>query len=105
MPRSKMTGEELVAIFAMKPIAPPLEANKLLVRHLNAKNRYVSPAPSGRRWTGSQVQTACRSPLLPNSFRPSDNNPRALHSVRLFPPSTRFQRNTTTKSMRNCFTI
>ena len=32
------------------------------------------PAPSGRRWTGSRAQRACRSPLHPNFFRRSDNN-------------------------------
>ena len=37
MPRSEMTREDLVAIFAMKATAPPPEANKLLVRHLQCK--------------------------------------------------------------------
>jgi hypothetical protein len=32
-----MTREELLAIFAMKAAAPPPEANKLLVRHLQCK--------------------------------------------------------------------
>jgi len=37
MPQSGMTRGELVAIFAMKATAPPPEANKLLVRHLQCK--------------------------------------------------------------------
>jgi hypothetical protein len=32
-----MTREELVALFATKASAPPPEANKLLVRHLQCK--------------------------------------------------------------------
>jgi hypothetical protein len=37
MSRSEMTQEELVTLFAMKATAPPPEANKLLVRHLQCK--------------------------------------------------------------------
>ena len=37
MPRSEMTREELVALFASKATEPPPEANKLLVRHLQCK--------------------------------------------------------------------
>jgi hypothetical protein len=37
MPRSEMTRGDLVALFAMKATAPPPEANKLLVRHLQCK--------------------------------------------------------------------
>jgi hypothetical protein len=37
MPRSELTREELVAIFAMKATALPPEANKLLVRYLQCK--------------------------------------------------------------------
>jgi hypothetical protein len=37
MPRSEITREELVVIFAMKAAAPPPEANELLVRHLQSK--------------------------------------------------------------------
>ena len=37
MPRSEMTREELVALFAMKATAPPPEANELLARHLQYK--------------------------------------------------------------------
>jgi hypothetical protein len=37
MPWSETTREELVAVFAMKATAPPPEANKLLVRHLQCK--------------------------------------------------------------------
>jgi hypothetical protein len=37
MTRSEMTPEDLVALFAAKATAPPPEANKLLVRHLQCK--------------------------------------------------------------------
>jgi hypothetical protein len=37
MPRSEMTRDELVALFAMKATAPPPEANQLLARHLQCK--------------------------------------------------------------------
>ena len=60
MPRSEMTREELVALFATKATAPPPEANKFFVTISNAKSRYVSPAPSGRPSTvrGQREQAA-----------------------------------------------
>ena len=49
MTRLEMKREELVALFAMKAAAPPPEANKLLVRHLQCKESIrLAGAPSGK---------------------------------------------------------
>jgi hypothetical protein len=37
MSQAAMTRDELVALFAAKSVAPPSEANLLLVRHLKCK--------------------------------------------------------------------
>jgi hypothetical protein len=77
MPRSEMTREELVAIFAMKATAPPPEANKLLVRHLECKEaiRLAGAVRQAMdRFAGTdKVPLATPSEFLP----PPDNNPRA----------------------------
>ena len=64
MPRSEMTREELVALFASKATAPPPEANKLLVRHLQCKEsiRLAGAVRQAMdRFAGSRQRAARRS--------------------------------------------
>jgi hypothetical protein len=70
MPQSEMTREELVAVFATKAAAPPPEANKLLVRHLQCKE-------------STRLAGAVRQAM--NRFAGTDNVPLSTPSE-LLPP-------------------
>jgi hypothetical protein len=64
-----MTRKELVALFAKKATAPPPEANKLLVRHLQCKESIrlaVAVRQAMDRFAGTDsVPLATPSELLP----------------------------------------